>query len=88
MSIDYEIFEPEDAESQSRWGRELVTTHSVSLKTGGCPPQQLRKAKLKVGQLGLNTTKQLKNGGRFGSLNILEVLGGLLISLYWKFRII
>ena len=91
MSIDYDKFEPEGAEARSSWSRELVTTHSVSLKTGslrGCTPQQLCKAKLNVGQVGLNTTKQLKNGSGFGILNILEVLGGLFISIYREFRLI
>lgn len=32
--------------------------------------------------------KQLKSGGGFGSLNILEGLGGLFVSIYWEFRII
>ncbi|MHC4543306.1 MAG: hypothetical protein ACYTDW_00865 [Planctomycetota bacterium] len=46
MSIDYDKFDPEDAEAQSLWGRELVTTHSVSFKTGssrGCPSNNFTK---------------------------------------------
>ncbi len=73
MSIDYDKFEPEDAKAQSRWGRELVTTHSASLGTGG--------DKYNGGG------KQLKIGGRFGSLIILEVFAVLFNRLYWKFPI-
>jgi hypothetical protein len=61
MSIDYEKFEPEDAETQSRWGRELVTTHLVSLKTGGCPPPTASQNEAKSGAVGAKYNKTVEN---------------------------